>query len=207
MALARLSLLKDYLKITGTSHDSRLKEALLGATAFASETTRRDYLEKPSSDINEYYTPSEIHRGRLYLRNFPTGTITTIKESFGLDTVDTLASGDYTVFAADGVVRFDDDQPDLAGYNTVEVTYSPGYTTTSWDTAALGTALGDVPVDLERAVMLIAAKFWQDSKQGDGRGGVSSKSRGAESVSFVFRDEAMPKDVEAILGRHTSLGF
>jgi len=207
MALARLSLLKDDLKISGTPQDARLKEALLGATSMAESHTNRLHLEKPDADITEYYSPSDVLNDRLYLRNFPTGTITTIKENFGLSDVSTIASGDYTVFDDEGFVRFDDDTPDDTGINTIEVTYSPGYTTTNWETLALGSPLGDVPADLERAVMMLASKFWLDSKQGHGRAGVSSKSRGPESVSFTFRDEAMPKEVEAILDRYISLGF
>jgi hypothetical protein len=60
MALARLSVLKDYLNISSTSNDNTLKLHLKVATGIASNYTRRAYLEKPASAIDEYYSPTDI---------------------------------------------------------------------------------------------------------------------------------------------------
>ena len=103
MALARLSVLKDYLNISSSTNDNTLKLHLKVATGIASRYTRRKYLEKPGSAIIEYYSPTDILNSRLYLRNKPINSITSIIENYaktGGD--DTISSDDYDVFNADG---------------------------------------------------------------------------------------------------------
>ena len=82
MALARLSVLKDYLNISSTSNDNTLKVLLGAATSIASNYTNRDYLEKPSGTIDEFYSPTDVLNSRLYLRNKPLNTITSFKYIF-----------------------------------------------------------------------------------------------------------------------------
>ena len=209
MALARLSVLKDYLNISSSTNDNTLKLHLKVATAIASRYTRRKYLEKPGSAIIEYYSPTDILNSRLYLRNKPINSITSIIENYaktGGD--DTISSDDYDVFSADGVVRFDGASP-TTGFLNLKVTYHPGYDTSDWDTDAITTTFGDVPNDLEMAVVIIATKSYLDSKKGDGRIGISSKSRGAESVSFVNEvfQRGLPDEAQEILDHYVMAGI
>lgn len=205
MALARLSVLKDYLNVSGTSKDNSLKMHLKSATTLASNYTRREYLEKPASAIIEYYTPTDVFNSRLYLRNKPINSVTSIIENYaktGGD--DTISSDDYDVFSDLGVVRFDGDNPTV-GFLNLKVTYHPGYDTSDWDTDAITVTFGNVPTDLEMAVVMIAAKFYLDSKQGEGRVGVSSKSRGAESIGFTNTtfEKGIPNEAAMILDHYT----
>lgn len=209
MALARLSVLKDYLNISSSTNDNTLKLHLKVATGIASRYTRRKYLEKPGSAIIEYYSPTDILNSRLYLRNKPINSITSIIENYaktGGD--DTISSDDYDVFSADGVVRFDGASP-TTGFLNLKVTYHPGYDTSDWDTDAITTTFGDVPNDLEMAVVIIATKSYLDSKKGDGRIGISSKSRGAESVSFVNEvfQRGLPDEAQEILDHYVMAGI
>ncbi len=205
MALARLSVLKDYLNISSSSKDNTLKLQLKSATTIASNYTRRKYLEKPGSAIVEYYTPTDILNSRLYLRNKPINSITSIIENYaktGGD--DTISSDDYDVFSSEGVVRFDGANPTV-GFLNLKVTYHPGYDTSDWDTDAITTTFGDVPNDLEMVVIMIAAKLYLDSKQGDGRVGITSKSRGGESIGFTNTafEKGIPNEAAMILNHYT----
>jgi hypothetical protein len=205
MALARLSVLKDYLNISGTSKDNTLKLYLKSATTVAANYTKRKYLEKPGSAIIEYYTPTDVLNSRLYLRNKPINSITSIIENYaktGGD--DTISSDDYDVFSDDGVVRFDGDNPTV-GFLNLKVTYQPGYDSSDWDTDAITTTFGDVPNDLEMAVVIIASKVYLDSKQGEGRIGITSKSRGSESIGFTNMnfEKGIPNEAAMILENYT----
>lgn len=204
MALARLSVLKDYLKINDTSKDDTLKLLLGVATQMASKYTRRDYLEKPAAAIDEFYSPTQVLNSRLYLRNKPLNTITSIIENYGkTGGDDTISSDDYEVFSSDGVVRFDDASPTV-GFLNLKVTYQPGYDTSDWDTDAITVTFGNVPNDLEYAVTVIASKLFQDSKQGEGRAGLSSKSRAGESLAYTteFDRTSFPKEAQMILDNY-----
>ena len=145
----------------------------------------------------------------MYLRNKPINSITSIIENYaktGGD--DTIASGDYDIFSTEGVVRFDGASPTV-GFLNLKVTYQPGYDTSDWDTDAITTTFGDVPNDLEMAVVVIATKSYLDSKKGDGRIGISSKSRGAESVSFVNEvfQRGLPDEAQEILDHYVMAGI
>lgn len=197
MALARLSVLKEHLNISTTSLDNTLKNYLKGATAVASRYTKRTMLERPSSAEVEYYTVENMDVGgyqslgfsfgvptKLYLRNRFNTTVTSVINDYDKTGGDeTIASGDYTVFADEGVIRFNKDNIS-SGFKNVKVTYSAGYDTSDWDTDAVTTTFNDVPEDLEIAVLMIAAKMFLDSKKGDDRQGLASKSRDGESISF-----------------------
>lgn len=197
MALARLSVLKEHLNISTTSLDNTLKNYLKGATAVASRYTKRTMLERPSSDDVEYYTVENMDVGgyqtlgfsfgvptKLYLRNRFNTTVTSVINDYDKTGGDeTIASGDYTVFADEGVIRFNKDNIS-SGFKNVKVTYKAGYDTSDWDTDAVTTTFNDVPEDLEIAVLMIAAKMFLDSKKGDDRQGLASKSRDGESISF-----------------------
>ena len=204
MALARLSVVKDYLKIGNTNKDNTLKLLLGVATQMASKYTRRDYLEKPGSAIDEFYSPTDVLNSRLYLRNKPLNTISSIVENYaktGGD--DTISSDDYDVFSSDGVVRFDGANP-TPGFLNLKVNYQPGYDTSDWDTDAITVTFGNVPNDLEYAVAVIAVKLFNDSKQGDGRAGLSSKSRAGESLAYTteFDRTSFPKEAQMILDNY-----
>ena len=197
MALARLSVLKEHLNISTTSLDNTLKNYLKGASAVASRYTKRTMLERPSSAEVEYYTVENMDVGgyqslgfsfgvptKLYLRNRFNTTVTSVINDYDKTGGDeTIASGDYTVFADEGVIRFNKDNIS-SGFKNVKVTYSAGYDTSDWDTDAVTTTFNDVPEDLEIAVLMIAAKMFLDSKKGDDRQGLASKSRDGESISF-----------------------
>tara|TARA_R100000808_G_scaffold1822_1_gene7782 strand:- start:11990 stop:12655 length:666 start_codon:yes stop_codon:yes gene_type:complete len=197
MALARLSVLKEHLNISTTSLDNTLKNYLKGATAVASRYTKRTMLERPSSNDVEYYTVENVDVGgyqtlgfsfgvptKLYLRNrFNTVVASVINDYDQTGGDETIASGDYTVFADEGVIRFNKDNIS-SGFKNVKVTYKAGYDTSDWDTDAVTTTFNDVPEDLEIAVLMIAAKMFLDSKKGDDRQGLASKSRDGESISF-----------------------
>jgi len=197
MALARLSVLKEHLNISTTSLDNTLKNYLKGASAVASRYTKRTMLERPSSAEVEYYTVENMDVGgyqslgfsfgvptKLYLRNRFNTTVTSVINDYDKTGGDeTIASGDYTVFADEGVIRFNKDNVS-SGFKNVKITYSAGYDTSDWDTDAVTTTFNDVPEDLEIAVLMIAAKMFLDSKKGDDRQGLASKSRDGESISF-----------------------
>ena len=200
MALARLSVVKDYLKISGSGKDDTLKLLLGVATQMASKYTRRDYLEKPSSAIDEFYSPTDVLNSRLYLRNKPLNTI--VENYAKTGGADTISSDDYDVFSAEGVVRFDGASP-TTGFLNLKVNYQPGYDTSDWDTDAITVTFGNVPNDLEYAVAVIAAKLFNDSKQGDGRAGLSSKSRAGESLAYTTEfDSSFPKEAQMILDNY-----
>jgi len=209
MALARLSVLKNYLKISSDSANTNntLKIYLNAASETAQNITNRDYLEKPSSAIDEFYSPTQILNSRLYLRNKPLNTITSIIENYGkTGGDDTISSDDYEVFSSDGVVRFDDASPTV-GFLNLKVTYQPGYDTTGWDTLDIDASFG-VPSDLEYAVTTIAGKLFLDSKQGESRSGITSKSRGAESIGYTQEFSAhLPSDALLILDGYTMSQF
>jgi len=197
MALARLSVLKEHLNISTTSLDNTLKNYLKGASAVASRYTKRTMLERPSSAEVEYYTVENMDVGgyqslgfsfgvptKLYLRNRFNTTVTSVINDYDKTGGDeTIASGDYTVFADEGVIRFNKDNVS-SGFKNVKITYSAGYDTSDWDTDAVTTTFNDVPEDLEIAVLMIAAKMFLDSKKGDDRQGLASKSRDGESISI-----------------------
>ena len=206
MALARLSVLKDYLNIGNTTNDNTLKVYLKAATSVAENYTNRDYLEKPGAAIDEFYSPTDVLNSRLYLKNKPLNTVSAVVENYGkTGGDDTIAAGDYEVFSDLGVIRFDDSTL-TPGFLNVKVNYQPGYDTTSWDSAAVTATFGTVPEDLEFAVVRIAAKMWLDSKKGDGRAGVKGKSRGQERINFseMFADD-FPKEAELILDGYVML--
>jgi len=202
MALARLSVVKNYLKIGGTGQDETLKLFLSVATGMAEKFTHRDYLEKPGSAIDEFYSPTQILNSRLYLRNKPLNTITSIVENYGkTGGDDTISSDDYEVFSSDGVVRFDDASPTV-GFLNLKVTYQPGYDTTGWDTLDIDDSFG-VPSDLEYAITIISVKLFQDSKQGEGRAGLSSKSRAGESLAYTTEfEKTIPAEAQMILDNY-----
>ncbi len=197
MALARLTVLKEHLNVSTSSLDTTLKNYLKAATAIASKYTKRSMLERPSSAEEEFYSIENVDVGgyqelsfsfgtptQLYLRNKFNLSVTSIIDDYdktgGNVTID---SGDYTVFGEEGVVRFNKDNIS-SGFKNVKVTYLAGYTTTDWDTAASSATFGNVPEDLEISVIFIASKLFLDSKKGDDRQGLSSKTRDGESVSF-----------------------
>ncbi len=206
MALGRLSVLKDYLNIGNTNNDNTLKVYLKAATSVASNYTNRDYLEKPAAAIDEFYSPTDVLNSRLYLRNKPLNTVSAVVENYGkTGGNDTIAAGDYELFSDLGVIRFDDSTL-TPGFLNVKVNYQPGYDTSDWDTDAVTATFGNVPEDLEFAVVRIAAKMWLDSKKGDGRAGVKGKSRGQERINFseMFADD-FPKEAELILDGYVML--
>lgn len=204
MALARLSVLKDYLNISSTSNDNTLKLLLGAATTIAANYTNRDYLEKPGSAIDEFYSPTNVLNSRLYLRNKPLNSVSAVVENYGkTGGDDTISSDDYDVFSSEGVIRFDGANP-TPGFLNLKVNYQPGYDTSDWATDAITVTFGNVPNDLEYAVMRIAAKIYLDSKKGEGRGGVTSKSRGAESIGFTTEfSQDLPKESMLVLDGYT----
>jgi hypothetical protein len=197
MALARLSVLKEHLGVSTTSLDNSLKNYLKAATGIASKYTKRSMLERPSLDQIEYYTVENMDIGgyqtlgfswaapnQLFLRNKHNLSVASVIDDYdktGGD--DTIASGDYTVFSEEGAIRFNKDNVS-SGFKNVKIAYKAGYDTSDWDTDAVTTTFGDVPEDLEIAVVFIAAKLFLDSKKGDDRQGIASKTRDSESISF-----------------------
>jgi len=197
MALARLSVLKDHLKISGAGNDDTLKLRIKMATELAQTITNRTQLERPSSAQAEFYSPSDILTDRLYLRNKDIVSVSEVLEQFDIDGGDrVIASGDYTVFNDEGYIRFNKDSTD-PGLGRMKITYTAGFDTTGWDTDAITTTFG-VPEDLEYAVVVLSSKIWMDSKGGDGRLGLTAKARNGESITLAvpggrgrFPDEAI----------------
>lgn len=199
MALARLSAIKDHLKISGAGENDSLSLHLKMASAIAERYTRRSQLERPSSAQVEYYSPSDLLTDRLYLRSKNVASVTEVLEQYDLDGGDNvIASSKYTVFLDEGYIRFNKDSVD-SGLGRMKITYTAGYDTTGWDTDAITTTFG-VPDDLEYAVIVIASKMWMDSRRGDGRLGLVSKARGGESISLsTGNSNGMPSEAMFIL--------
>jgi len=101
---------------------------------------------------------------RLFLRELPVTSITTVKYYDTDNTLVSLTAADYLLHIGNGQVIITEP---LA--NQYLVTYVAGYST--------------IPSDIKLAVLELVAYNYNNTKHGDSRLGVTSKSRGAGGVS------------------------
>lgn len=200
MALARLSLLKSagLLNITGTGSDDVLKAMLIASTAAVQSYCART-LESATYTAERYVGNGTPH---LYLLQWPVTAVSAVAIWDGDSTWDTITATHYTLrdsmwleYAAlgyEGAAAYSH-WPD--GYD-IRVTYTAGYTTTNWDTAAItAAALGTVPADLELAVAMHAAYRYNTRSAA----GIAAEQTGPVSVSYVNTGGDMPSEIKSLL--------
>tara|TARA_Y100000593_G_scaffold13734_1_gene25587 strand:+ start:3811 stop:4437 length:627 start_codon:yes stop_codon:yes gene_type:complete len=205
MALGRLSKLKAFLNISGTTDDNDLKMYLKAATKVA-ETYCHSSFE--STTHTEYYDGSGDRF--LHLRKKNATALTSVHE--GEDWDELVPSTDYRFMGDKGSDMIIHDNLWNAGVKNYKVIYTAGYTTTNWDntsTMPITSTFGTVPIDLEHAVILITARMYQNSKKGGAKFELEELSRDAELQRFTPESKSqssiIPKSAEGILNRYRRL--
>lgn len=212
MALARRNVLKSdaYLKNSSTDNDDEFDLLLEAATTFAEDYTSRT-LERESNtaDILEYRNGR--NKRELYLDEFPVDSITLVEIWDGdeWETIDAthyelrkLRTLIYPLKTKDGDSVYQWWPKSNQG---IRITYVAGYLTTDWMILTPAASFG-VPRDLEQAICLIAQKSWYDGKgSGQSRMGLTSESRGDESLGFGTDRyiKGMPPEAQAVLDMYT----
>ena len=209
MALARLSVLKSYLLLNeaASTYDNALKVLLEQATEIANQFTGRE-LESASYTLEKYQGNG---RDALWLRNYPVTAVSAVKlwdgSAFTTETSTYyelndsrwllypaplyLSSATFACWPIDSLVRLN-----------IQVSYTAGYVTTLWASAAITDSFA-VPRDLEMAVARMAALAWEDGKGGSGRLGVTTMSRVSESLTIDRFVAGLPKDITDVLQSYT----
>lgn len=215
MALARLSLLKSggLLGIGNTDFDNVLKALLMSATKIAETYTGR---QLESATVTEYHTGDG--GSRLYPRQYPITSVTSVSFWDGTDSYDAETSTYYTLVDSRYIQYPALGQSSSATFgnwtstyeNGIELVYVAGYVTTDWDTEAITTDFNTspgVPADLEMAVARIAAIMWKDgTDSGESRLGVNTMTRpGGDMITETF-ERGIPRDVRLILDQYRRLG-
>lgn len=212
MALARRSVLKSpsFLNNSSIENDDDFDLLLENATSFAEDYTSRT-LERESDtpDILEYRNGR--NKRELYLDEYPVDSITLVEIWDGSEW-ETIDAAHYELRKLRTLIyplktkRADAVYPFWPRTNDgIRITYSAGYLTTDWMSLTVVASFG-VPRDLEQAVCMIARKAWYDGKgSGQTRAGLTSVSRGDESVGFGTDrfEKGMPPEAQAILDIYT----
>lgn len=150
MALATLVQVKEYLQISGSTHDANLTALVARAERAVKSFTRRE-LEAPGSDV------TEDHDGKLddtvFLNEFPIVSVTSIHDdserAFGSETL--IDPSDYAIASEEGYVELISGVFSQ-GVQNVRVKYKGGYVS------------GSIPEDLTMAVVYLAAHWFEERK-------------------------------------------
>lgn len=205
MALGRLALLKSsaLLNISGTTYDNELKLLLEAVTEYVHTTACGRVLES-ATYTDELYSGDGSNS--LYLNEWPVTTLSAVKiwdgSAYTAETVGYFATIDgmrlhYPALGQEANATYGRFP---LGVNNIKVTYTAGYATTNWDSAAI-TASFAVPRGLEYAVCKIAALWWQDRKDG-GRLGLRSATKGSEGLITEMFVAGLPADIERQLAQY-----
>ena len=200
-SLCRLQYLKSEIllnmKMTGASvgdiGDVFLQSALASATREFEGLTNRNLIQATVTD--ELYTP--IHERKLYLKNYPVTTLTTVKFWDDNDSYDTETSTNYTL-RDQRYIWYPAKGKEASGLYTqftvndedsVSVTYTYGYKVLNWNSLNIWSKYDadhltdfNVPEDMEHAVGVMAALAIQDGRWDRGTLGMTSKSTMGESI-------------------------
>jgi uncharacterized phiE125 gp8 family phage protein len=212
MALARLSQLKSDLLLneSASTYDDALKALLTAASTFANKYCHR--ILESATYTDERYTGDGTKY--LYPEQYPVTTFTSAKIWDGTTETYVAETASYFEVLDQRKIKY----PKLESESDSEYTYWPttadgikltyvaGYSTTSWDTAAITASFG-VPADLEYAVAYLAALWWMESKQSAGRLGITGINVGAESLVIERYEKGVPPVVAQTLNRYKKPGY
>jgi len=208
-SLARLSLLKSdsFLKEATTDYDDDYKFQLLAATDIIRQFTSRDLVL--ATYQNELYTGNDMNA--LYLNQYPIEDIAEVLLWDGTDSYD-VEDADYYTLVEKRFLQYPALGQTSASWSNwksvypqgIKITYTAGYSTAAWQTAAVQAAFG-VPSDLEYACAAIAQLQWMEGKKGGARRGVMSKSVIAESLTVEKFVGGISADVKQILNKYRRL--
>jgi len=206
-ALARLTLLKSAAmeKESSSTYDDELKACLIAASRVADSFCNRSFEAETYED--ETYTGNDT--SRLFLRNTPVIAVESVKLWDGVDSYDTETAPYYRLID-DMYLQYPDlGQEASASWscwisdyeNGIKVTYTAGYATSNWETAAVADSFG-VPSDLEMAVARMAMQLWKDGKKGGIRFGLTSVAQGGDSLAIDRYIQGLPEDVKMTLNQY-----
>jgi uncharacterized phiE125 gp8 family phage protein len=187
-SLARLSVLKSYLGMSGPAQDEELKRALRAASGMVRAFCGRA-LHRETRTVR-----LRIRRNArsFVLHEFPVWAVPEVTLIRDNGEESPLAFS----FDSRGIVRLID-PPELEP-GVVRVTYDAGFATTGWDTDGQGFA---VPEDLEQAVVHLAAVLVMNGGAvGDLRIGLTSRSD--SRVGTVSYDPSLPSYIQTVIERY-----
>ena len=206
MALARLKVLKSkpLLNISTETVDSELKLLLAATSSYVHSFCAR--VLESASYSDEYYSGDGSHT--LYLTQWPVTAVTTVKIWDGTDSYDTETATYYTLVDSRYLYYPAIGQESNSTYskwpdkrNNIKITYTAGYATTSWATAAITDAFG-VPADLEMAVARLTMLRWMDGLGNEGRIGLQSLNPSGERETAQKFLTEMPYDIKMVLNSY-----
>lgn len=184
MALTTHERVKSYLQIKpdDTSKDVVIAEIIERVSKTIATRCNRQF---------EYQAYTEFHHGdgkfrRLVLDQFPVDSVATFQlyddYNRAYDSTTLIASTDYSVDYANGIVTLDAFVPFLKGFNNIKVVYSAGYKV--------------IPEDLERAALLMTVAELLDTQ---------SAMQTSIEIETTQRSDRLIKQADDIIKRYRRL--
>jgi len=172
--LISLALAKLFLKISGDASDGLLK-ILISQYSDLIETychrhfSKGEYIETYDGDGST----------KLFLNEFPIISIASLS-------IDSIAcdSGDYKVYASEGMIKLVDGSVFTKGNQNVEITYNAGYEA--------------IPADIGLCCAKIVALTFKEIDSD--RIGIASQTFGDQNTSFIISQ--FPEDIKKILNAY-----
>lgn len=211
-ALARLSLFTSPAFANDIA--ATFKDEYRTVLELASETVKA----YTARDLEQTTYTEECHAGaasnRLWLRQWPITDVIEVLIWNGSDWVAITAShyaikeGRYLLYPVLDKVTdatYGDWRSGLPDNDdAIKVTYTAGYSTAQWDNVGIRDNFG-VPQDLQMAVCEIGHILWTEGKEGGARRGLSTISKGVESITADTILAKFPRRVQIILDRYRRL--
>jgi uncharacterized phiE125 gp8 family phage protein len=178
---------KNYLGISGTTHDDLLDELIKNASASIERFCNRSFEE---DDYTEYFDTTKGFN-KLFLRNYPVASLTSVKYrsgTWGAITWESLNVNDY-ILNDNGKVAFAFAFPQAEKY--IEIVYTGGYKIDFTD--ELDTASHTLPFDLTQIATEIVAQTFNL------RTSVGISNESTEGQSITYKDSDVTKQYQSRL--------
>jgi len=202
MMLSTIAKLKAHLGIPAadTSKDAKLTTILSGASTYIEGQTARKFAAqvhrlKLSGDGSDELVLPQYPIVNAGTDADPDPAITTLKLD-GVDILAEIAAGTIEVDLEAGILYRENDWRE--DKRNIEIVYSAGFSLPSDESGESGVSAGNVPEDLEMAVLRLAARIYERSTAE----GVQSVSAG--SFSTTYKD-AVDEDIKQTIARHSRL--
>ncbi len=178
---------KAYLGLSGSTHDNLIDELIKNASASIERFCNRSFEE---DEYTEYFDTTAGHH-KLFLRNYPVASLTSVKYrsgTWGAITWESLNVNDY-ILNDNGKVAFAFAMPEAEKY--IEIVYTGGYKIDFTD--ELDITAHTLPFDLTQvATEIVAQSFNQRTSSG-----ISSES--TEGQSITYKDSDITKQYQSRL--------
>lgn len=185
--LSSATLLKAYLKITGSGDDTLLATLVTYATKVIQRYCDRNF--DGAVARTEYYDGNGGNI--LFLKNFPVITITSIDhwDTYNDSSLQTfVVNTDYLLYAEEGYIYLR--QGWQEGHRNYKLVYTAGYA----NQAA-------VPDDLELACNMLAAYYYANPD----KAGIKSEGIGNYSVTYLTESDDIPATIKMLLKPYRKL--